>query len=68
MDCMKKPKKVSSSLNHQWFYLYEKPLKFLSRGLYEKTHKGFISKPLKLSVLYFPVFIARFFKLTLVFK
>ena len=47
---MKKPKKVFSSLNHQWFYLYENPLKFLSRGLYEKTHKRFISKPLQLSV------------------
>ena len=50
MDCMRKPKKVSSSLNHRSFYSYGKPLKFLSRGLYEKTHKGFISKPLKLSV------------------
>ena len=29
-----------------------KHAKFLSRGLYEKTHKGFISKPLKLSVLH----------------
>ena len=47
---MRKPEKVSSSLNHRWFYSYGKPLKFLSRGLSEKTHKGFISKPFKLSV------------------
>ena len=47
---MRKPKKVSSSLNHRWFYSYEKPLKFLSRRLSEKTHKGFISKHFKLSV------------------
>ena len=50
VDCMRKPKKFSSSLNHRWFYSYGKPLKFLSRGLYEKTRKGFIPKPLKLSV------------------
>ena len=47
---MKKPEKVSSSLNHQWFFTDGKPLKFLSRGLSEKTHIGFISKPFKLSV------------------
>ena len=47
---MRKPKKVYSSLNHWWFYSYGKPLKFLSRGLSQKTHKGFISKPFKLSV------------------
>ena len=29
---------------------YEKPLKLLSRGLYEKSQKGFILKPLKLAV------------------
>ena len=50
MDCIRKPKKISSSLNHRSFYSYRKPLNFLSRGLYEKTHKGFISKSLKLSV------------------
>ena len=50
VDCIRKPKKISSSLNHRSFYSYRKPLNFLSRGLYEKTHKGFISKSLKLSV------------------
>ena len=44
-----KSKKVSSSLNHRWLYSYEKSLKSLSRGLSEITHKGFISKHLKLS-------------------
>ena len=53
---MRKPKKVSSSLNHRWFYSYGKPLKFLSGGLSEKTHKGFISKPFKLLVKTFNVF------------
>ena len=56
---MRKPEKVSSSLNHRWFYSYGKPLKFLSRGLYEKTHKGFISKPLKLSVLTIEIFAGK---------
>ena len=51
MDCMRKPKKASSNLNHRWFYSYGKPLRFLSGGLYEKTQKGFISKPLKLLVI-----------------
>ena len=31
LDCVRKPKKVSSSSNHRWFYSYGKPLKFLSR-------------------------------------
>ena len=56
-DCMRKPRKVSSSLNHRWFYSYGKPLKFLSRELSEKTHKGFISKPFKtFSVLKWQLF------------
>ena len=59
VDCMRKPKNVSSSLNHPWFYSYGKPLKFLFCGLYEKTHKGFISKPLKLSLLTIEIFAGK---------
>ena len=50
MDYMRKSKNVSSNLNHRWLYSYGKSLKSLSRGLSEITHKGFISKHLKLSV------------------
>ena len=59
---MRKPKKVSSSLNHRWFYSYRKPLKFLSRELSEKTHEGFISKPFKLSVVATIELLSRLFR------